>query len=231
MFLGIIKMVNNIKKGRVYGTYEDNDNNIYTENLVWNHKTYNEKLVEFRGKQYRLWDPYRSKIGAFIRKGKKVKLHNRMNVLYLGASTGTTVSHVSDIMTKGNIFAVEFGPRVFRDLYLECEYRDNILPILDDANKPKNYLDIVTEVDFLFQDVAQKNQVEIFSKNAKYFLKNNSLAMISIKARSIDSTKKPKKVFRDVKKKLKSNKFEIIDSLSLNPYEKDHEMIVCSYNY
>ncbi len=224
-------MVNNLKKGKVYGVFRGDDSNIYTENLVWNHKTYNEKIVEFEGKQFRLWDPYRSKIGAFIRKGKKVKFHNRMNVLYLGASTGTTVSHISDIMTKGRIYSVEFGVRVFRDLFLESKYRDNIFPILSDANKPKNYLDIVPEVDFLFQDVAQKNQVEILSKNAKLYLKNGSHAMIAVKARSIDASAKPKKVFKNVRKKLKSSGFKILDKVSLNPYEEDHEMVLCEYNF
>eukprot|EP00493_Phyllostaurus_siculus_P025903 UN26248 len=48
---------------------------------------------------FRVWNPYRSKLGASVLNGiKKIPVAPGMKVLYLGAASGTTVSHVSDIV-------------------------------------------------------------------------------------------------------------------------------------
>jgi len=77
-------------------------------------------------------------------------------VLYLGAASGTTVSHVSDIVgPEGTVFAVEYSERSGRDLVNMSKNRPNIVPIIEDARKPLKYRMLVSMVDCIFSDVAQ----------------------------------------------------------------------------
>jgi len=201
----------------------------YTKNLVPGKDVYGEKLVREKGVEYREWNITRSKLGAGLAKNlNKLKLGKGDLVLYLGASTGTTVSHISDIVGKsGLVFALEFAPRVLRELVFLAEKRKNIAPILADCNRPEQYYDKVCVSDFMFMDIAQRNQVEIFLKNFQ-FLKDGGQAILCVKARSIDVTKKPGLIFDMVKKELVRNKINIIDYKNLDPYEKDHCLFLCS---
>ncbi len=196
-------------------------NRFATLNLVPGQRVYGEKIIRKKGKEYRLWDPFRSKLAAALTKGMKIPFSEDWLVLYLGVATGTTASHLSDIIRKGYIFGVDFAPRVLREFILLAETRENLIPIMGDANKPSDYWSIVPEVDFLYQDVAQPNQDEILVKNAEIFLKKGGLAFVAIKARSIDVTKKPEQVFREFKQKI-SKRFEILQEKRLDPFDKDH---------
>lgn len=199
-------------------------NKLYTKNLTPGKTVYTEKLFDFKGEEYREWDPRKSKLGAGILKDiKDVKLKEGDVVLYLGAASGTTVSHVSDIVdNNGFVFALDFAPRVVRDLVYVAEERKNIAPMMFDANKPDEYQHLILpQIDFLFMDIAQKNQSEIFIKNVKRFLKKSAFAMVAIKARSIDVTKKPKQIYNQVRNELKQH-FELVDEKNLEPFEKDH---------
>lgn len=199
-----------------------------TKNLTEGN-VYGEKLFE-NGK-YRAIEPMQSKLGALLTKtnGKVILNVKKGNfILYLGASTGTTVSHFSDIVEiNGGVFAVESSPRVIRELVFLCEKRKNIAPILSDANHPEEYKDKVMKCDFLYQDVSQKNQVEIFVKNARMFLKKDSYCVLMLKARSINVAKEPKKIFEETEKKLKENGIKVLDKILLEPYQKDHCAFVC----
>jgi len=194
-----------------------------TLNLVPGFSVYGERLIKDQGKEYREWDPYRSKIGAAIMNNiKDIPIHEGDNVLYLGASTGTTASHVSDIVGKnGKVFCVDISPRTTRDLIFVCEKKKNMIPILADASKVEEYEFIVEPCDFVFEDVAAPKQISILIKNCDKFLKPKGYAMIAIKSRSIDVTKDPKEIFDEAEREL--NKFfEIIDKKRLEPFEEDH---------
>ena len=201
---------------------------IYTINLVKGKKVYGERLFIERGIEYREWDIRRSKLGAAIKKNiKQLGFKPGNVVLYLGSASGTTVSHVSDIIgPKGLIFALEFAPRVMRDLMFMCNDRKNIAPILADAHQPQKYEDKMCMVDFVFQDIAQKDQAEIFLRNCELFLKDDGLAIIAIKSRSIDITKKPTLIYKIVENKLKE-KMDVIDFKTLDPFERDHCVFLC----
>src|SRR3989338_3765739 len=175
-----------ITQSKIFEVYQDDRKRIYTINLTPGKKVYAEKLVTEKGVEYRQWDPKRSKLGAAILKGcPNTGIRKGDIVLYLGAASGTTVSHVSDIVGKeGFVFALDFAPRVVRDLVFVAEERKNIAPILSDTNRPESFADRACEVDIIYQDIAQKNQVEIFLKNIKLFLKNNGYALLAVKARS-----------------------------------------------
>jgi fibrillarin-like pre-rRNA processing protein len=175
---------------------------------------------------FREWNPYRSKLAAAILNGLgKNPINRESNVLYLGASTGTTVSHVSDIVTEGHIYALEFSETSMRKLIRLSEKRENMSALLQDARRPESYQYLVGDVDVIYQDVAQSDQSEILRKNAEIFLESGDFALICIKARSIDTTKSPKKVFEGEREKL-SERFEIIEETRLDPYDKDHTFLV-----
>jgi fibrillarin-like pre-rRNA processing protein len=196
-----------------------------TKNLDPGKVVYGEKLIPVEGVEYRTWDPRRSKLGAMVLKKFNIPLKEDSKVLYLGAASGTTVSHVSDIVPEGAVYAVEFAPRSMRDLIGLASRRKNIHPILADAGKPDSYAHIVEPVDLIFQDVAQPNQAQIAARNAANYLKRDGYLLLSIKARSIDTVANPKEVFKEEIKKLEQafeSKFEILNAKDLMPYHEDH---------
>ncbi|MBR3141252.1 MAG: fibrillarin-like rRNA/tRNA 2'-O-methyltransferase [Methanobrevibacter sp.] len=198
------------------------DGNVATKNLTPGTSVYGEELIK-EDEEYRIWNPRRSKLAASLLNGlENLKLEESSKVLYLGASTGTTVSHISDIVINGKIYAVEFSPTTAKKLVQLSRQRPNISPILGDATKPKEYLNIVESVDLVYCDVAQPTQTELFMKNMNLFGKDNSMGLLMIKARSIDVVQKPKKIFKQQEKKLKEKGFKINEKIKLEPYEKDH---------
>ena len=190
-----------------------------TENSVKGFKVYGEKLVKKQDHEYRLWDPFRSKLAAGILKGLRgLPLRQDGSVLYLGASTGTTASHIADI-TSGFVYCVEISQRMMRDLLPVCTLKKNMIPILGDARAPASYTSMVSGVDFIYQDVAQKNQAEILLRNMDYFKAKS--ALLAIKARSISSVKDAKQVFREELGKIRE-KYDVVETVDLKPYDKDH---------
>jgi len=217
-----------MKKSKIFEVYEDYKKRIYTVNLTPGKKVYDERLVKEKGMEFREWNARRSKLAAAILKGcQNIFMRKGDVVLYLGCSYGTTPSHVSDIVGKeGFVFALDFAPRVMRDMVFVCEDRKNMAPILGDANKPQSYADKVCMVDIVYQDIAQRNQVDIFLKNFNLFLKKDGYGLLAVKARSVDVTKKPKQIFAEVKQRLEKE-VTIVDYRTLEPYELDHCMFIC----
>jgi fibrillarin-like pre-rRNA processing protein len=188
-------------------------------------KVYNERLFIYKDREYRSWNPYRSKIVAAISNGLKIMLDSNFNLLYLGAATGTTVSHFSDILKNGIVFAIENSPISMKKLLNVCDIRKNIIPILEDAYHPERYYSTVPRVDFIYQDISQRNQAEIFEENIKRYLKPKHKAVLMVKARSIDVSLSPKKSYEIVLRKLLDSGFIINQIIDLKPFEKDHVAI------
>lgn len=205
------------------------DGAIATKSFAPGIQVYNEKILKSEEGEFRIWNPYRSKLSAALKKGlKNFPFKKGSKILYLGASTGTTVSHVSDIVeSKGEIYAVEIAPQCMRSLIKLADERENVIPIHGDARKPKDYEE-VGKVEIIYQDVAQPDQDEILIANAKMFLKKGGIAMIAIKSQSIDVTLEPEEVFEKVLKKLGSH-FEILEKIKLEPYDKDHLFVVLKF--
>lgn len=198
-----------------------------TKNLVNGKKVYGERIIRKGKEEWRVWDPTSSKLGAALVKGlKNFPIKKGMKILYLGASTGTTPSHISDIVERdGIIYAVEFSGRSMRDLIPLARQRKNIAPILGDARMPENYAQMVEKVDLVYCDVAQPDQSEIIMRNAKIFLKPQGWMMIAVKARSINVAKKPNQIYAEERAKL-SKMFDILEQIDLDPLEKDHCFMV-----
>lgn len=189
-------------------------------------RVYGEKLVREGESEYRMWDLYRSKLAAAIHKGlKELPIKPGSTVLYLGAATGTTPSHVSDIVgSSGTVFCVEFAQRSMRDLLSVCERRQNMLPIMGDARQPEQYAEGIGKVDVVYQDVAQPDQADIFIKNSKLFLKKGGWGMIAIKSQSIDVTRQPRKVFEEFVSQVGSE-IGVKEQIELSPYDLEHLFI------
>lgn len=192
-------------------------------------KAYGERTLKEGGEEYRIWDSYRSKLSGAMKKGLKTfPFSVGSKVLYLGASTGTTISHLSDILgPEGEIYSVEIAPQCMKSLIALSERRQNIIPIHGDARQPQEYQD-AGKVDVIYMDVAQPDQDDILIKNARMFLEKGGIAMIAIKSQSIDVTKPPAEVFEAVLRKLEPV-FEIIEKIKLEPYDKDHLFVVGRY--
>jgi fibrillarin-like pre-rRNA processing protein len=220
--------VNKSKIFEVYETRLGKRRLLLTKSMVLGKTVYDERTFRDDGVEYREWKPEKSKLAASILKGTpNTGIRVGDVILYLGSSTGTTVSHVSDIVGKdGFIFALDHAPRVMRELVFVAEDRKNIAPVLADANNPLSYADKVCLADVIYQDVAQKNQVSIFLKNIDLFLKKGGYALLAVKARSIDVTKNPKQIFKQVRVELEKT-LTIIDYRELEPYQKDHCMFIC----
>jgi fibrillarin-like pre-rRNA processing protein len=219
-------------QGVYVATLEDGSQRLATKNLTPGRNVYGERLVCYEGVEYRLWDAFRSKLAAAILKGlKNVPIKPGHQVLYLGAASGTTASHVSDIVGEnGHVYCVEFASRAMRELVNNvCAYRCNMSPLLEDARLPERYaLFIKGKVDDIYCDIAQPEQAKVLADNADLFLKNSGWVMLAVKAQSIDVTKEPSEVFKREVKVLESRGFRIADIIHLEPYDKAHAMIVAA---
>lgn len=210
-------------------TLEDGTRRLATKNLALGRNVYGERLISLKGSEYRIWDPFRSKLAAAILKGLTVvPLQEGHKVLYLGAASGTTASHISDVVgEEGHLYCVEFAARTIRELVNNvCAFRPNMTPILEDARMPEKYVVFVEEVDAIYCDVAQPEQAKIIADNAEVFLKEDGWTMLAVKSQSIDVTRKPSEVFNQEIGILKNRGFNIMEVVHLEPYDKAHVMIV-----
>ncbi len=195
-----------------------------TKNLNPGRTVYGERLLVDGNVEYREWMHIKSKLASAMRRGVRVpELKSGTNVLYLGASSGTTVSHVSDIVgDTGLVFAVEFAPRMARDLMKLVEVRKNIIPIVADARYPSEYTHLVHGVDFLFCDVSQPDQSQLFLDNANAFLKKGGTALIAIKTRSISQRDTSKVIFDRQVKILENGGFKTSRTEDIHRFHKQH---------
>lgn len=214
-------------------TLDDGSQRLATKNLVPGRNVYGERLIRFEDEEYRVWDAFRSKLAAAILKGLDyVPITPRHSVLYLGAASGTTASHVSDIVgEKGNVYCVEFASRSLRDLVDNvCSYRFNMIPLLEDARTPEKYrMFIRSKVDDIYCDIAQPEQARVLADNADVYLKREGWIMLAVKSQSIDVTKEPAVIYEQEKKVLKNRGFRIQELVDLEPYDKAHAMILAQF--
>ncbi|MFX1447502.1 MAG: fibrillarin-like rRNA/tRNA 2'-O-methyltransferase [Promethearchaeota archaeon] len=197
---------------------------LYTKNLVPGKKVYGEKLISFKGEEYREWDPFRSKLAAMILEKPSLDfLKKGLNCLYLGASSGTTISHLSDILSNGIIYGVEFAERSMRQLIQNIDKRNNVVPILGNANFPESYANsIFTPIDLVYQDIAQPNQAQIAIENCNYYLKDNGILIFAIKSQSIDSIQRSEKTYIQEMRIIEKEGYAIIDNINIHKYAANH---------
>ncbi|BEJ16933.1 hypothetical protein CspHIS471_0603340 [Cutaneotrichosporon sp. HIS471] len=213
---------------------------LVTRNLTPGESVYGEKRIsvatmnadgEEEKVEYRVWNPFRSKLAAGILGGlDAIHIKPGAKVLYLGAASGSTVSHVADIVgPEGIVYAVEFSHRPGRDLIGMAKKRTNVIPIVDDARHPQKYRMLLQMVDVIFADVAQPDQARIIALNAHHFLKQGGAIVISIKANCIDSTAPAAQVFASEVNNMRKEGIKPKEQLTLEPYERDHAIVVGTY--
>jgi rRNA 2'-O-methyltransferase fibrillarin len=204
---------------------------LVTKNLAPGESVYGEKRISVENSgpanedgtpsvtkvEYRVWNPFRSKLAAGVLGGlDEIFIKPGAKVLYLGAASGTSVSHVADIVgPTGTVFAVEFSHRSGRDLINMATHRTNVIPIIEDARHPLRYRMLVSMVDVIFADVAQPDQARIVGLNAHLFLKVGGGIVVSIKANCIDSTAAPEAVFAREVQKLRDERIKPLEQLTL----------------
>ncbi len=221
-------MSRKLKPHKLFEIYQEaRGKKIFTKSILPGKVHFDERIIRDNGEEYREFDPKRSKLAAMIMKGcTNTGIRKNDVVLYLGSSHGYTPSFVSDIVGKeGLIFGIDPAPRVMRDFVFLSEERKNLVPILADANHPDQYLTRVCQADVVYQDIAQKNQADIFIRNCNLFLKKGGYGLLAVKARSIDVKKQPKQLFEQIRLEL-DKIFKVIDYRILEPFEKDHCMII-----
>ncbi|CDM34776.1 hypothetical protein DTO013E5_3310 [Penicillium roqueforti] len=214
---------------------------LVTKNLTPGTAVYGEKRISVEGpatedgtvtkNEYRVWNPFRSKLAAGVLGGlDDIYMKPGSKVLYIGAASGTSVSHVADIVgPTGNVYAVEFSHRSGRDLIGMATHRTNVIPIVEDARHPLRYRMLVPMVDVIFADVAQPDQARIVGLNAHMFLKDGGGVIVSVKANCIDSTAKPEVVFAKEVQKMREEKIKPKEQLTLEPFERDHCIVAGIY--
>ncbi len=214
-------------KGTMFeGVFTDGER-LYTRNSAPGKAVYGERLVSADEVQYREWVPTRSKLAAYLRSGGMFFPFRRDTaVLYLGAASGTTASHVADIVTEGTVYCVEVSPRSFRDLVPVCESRPNMVPFLADATKPQEYSFGVEGVNVVYQDIAQRGQAQIFIKNYRAF--SAQAGLLVIKSRSEDVSADPERMYEEARRQLQTAGLVVREVVRLDPMEKDHAMIAVS---
>lgn len=216
-------------EGVFWVNFDVGSKRLATKNLAPGISVYGETLVKDKTCEYRTWDAYRSKLAAAIlRNISSLPLKRASTVLYLGSASGTTASHVSDIVeAEGRVYCVEFAQRSMRELIdTLCQHRTNVYPILADARMPERYKALVAPSDVIYCDVAQPEQAKILADNAEVFLKPNGYLLIAIKSRSVDVTMDPPDVFKQEIRILEKRNFEVLQTVRLEPYEQDHAMVI-----
>ncbi|KAI5308600.1 Small subunit processome complex component, partial [Ascosphaera atra] len=230
------------RHGGVFVARGGKEDLLVTKNLTPGESVYGEKRIAVESPsqdadapatkvEYRVWNPFRSKLAAGILGGlDEIYMKPGAKVLYLGAASGTSVSHVADVVgPTGTVYAVEFSHRSGRDLIGMATHRTNVIPIVEDARHPLRYRMLVGMVDVVFADVAQPDQARIVGLNAHLFLKAGGGVIVSIKANCIDSTAKPEVVFAKEVQKMRDERIKPREQLTLEPFERDHCIVAGIY--
>ncbi len=211
--------------------------NVWTVNANPSVAVRGESLRKFRGIEHRRWDPNRSKLGAGLlrtRNDPTLLLPNAgSTVLYLGAGHGTTISHLHDHLCGaknrfgGRLVAVDLAPRCLRDLTYLAEHRSGLVPVLGDARKFDTWgVLIPSRVDWLFQDVAQAGQVEIFLSAVRRFLSKDGIGLLSLKAASErHNDGGDEDIFAAAIAQL-SSEVELLEHINLTGFEDQHALFV-----
>ena len=211
---------------------------LVTLNLTPGKDAEGEKLIKQEIKsetptflEYRVWNPFRSKLGASILGGiEDIHIKPGTKVLYLGAACGITISHISDIIgSDGLLYAVESSLHDAGKLLTLAKDRPNIVPIVEEASEPWRYQKLVGTVDTIYCDLPGPDQVTVLAANANCFLQPNGAFLIVISSDAISSEDADEVIYANEVKRLRENEFKPYEQLTLEPYERSHAVISGRY--
>ena len=165
-----------------------------------------------------VWNPYHSKLSAYLLAGgKNWPFERNSKILYLGSAEGNTISYLSEICKTNSITAIEISPVAMAELLVLVKKKNNIIPCLCDAHFPEKYRIQANNPEIIYQDIAQNDQVEIFIRNCEYFKPKQAFLML--KTQSI--AKKDLDIFKCTKKRL-NEIFESVESVNINKWARGH---------
>lgn len=215
------------KSPRLARTRVGDRTELFTETVGDLPPVYGERWVHVAGKAYRSFEPARSKVSAGVVHGWSGPLPAPgERWLYLGAATGTTASHLADLVgPNGRVYAVERSPRPFSRLLALTARWPNLLPILADARDPRSYGSLVPPVDGLYADVAQPDQVEIVRANAELFLTGPGTAVVlALKTASMGRHRTAPAHLEEAERQL-ARGVRRVPSVRLDPFHKGHYLV------
>lgn len=188
---------------------------------------YGERWIERSGRTYRVFDPNRSKLAAGLVRGwdgPVPRVGERW--LYLGAASGTTASHVADLVgPDGAVYAVERSVRPFARLLALAERWPGLLPVLGDARGPEAYLDLVPPVEGIYADIPQPDQIEIVLANARLFLRGpESGLVVALKTASMGRATPAAGHLHRAEEQLGAL-VDLDPSVKLDPFHRAHYLI------
>ncbi len=188
---------------------------------------YGERWASVDGRALRSFEPARSKLAAGLQRGWDGPLPSAgTRWLYLGAASGTTASHVADLLgPDGALYAVERSLRPFTRLVAVAERWPNLLPLLADARVPETYADRVPIVDGIYADVAQPDQVAIVLANAELFLRDRGGAvLLALKTSSMGRGLNAPAHLREAEAAL-APVLRLDRSVRLDPFHRSHYLV------
>lgn len=188
---------------------------------------YGERWVHDGRRSFRSFEPGRSKLSAgLVREWSGPVPRVGESWLYLGAATGTTASHVADLVgPEGRVYAVERSPRPFARLLSLAERWPNLLPILGDAREVRELSALVAPVHGVYADIAQPDQVAIVRANAELFLEGREAAVVlALKTASMGRERDPAGHLAAAEHELASA-VELVPSVRLDPFHRGHFLV------
>ena len=212
---------------------------LWTRNAVKGKSVRDERRKKDSRIEWRQWEPQKSKVAACLLKTKldpsELIPEVGSTCLYLGASSGTTVSHIHDHVCgsgnhhNGQIVSVEISPRMMRYLSKVSELRPGLIPVLGDARKPTVISPYLRDkVDWIHQDISVAEQTKSFLKISDIFLKPNGIGLLSLKAASErwmeggDDSR-----FKEAEEMINSSEsVTLLDNIDISHFESQHRIFV-----
>ncbi len=200
---------------------------LWTEAVGAPPPVYAERWTSWSGRALRTFEPARSKLSAALARGWSGPIPAPEEAwLYLGAASGTTASHVADLVgPAGRVYAVERSLRPFARLLHLAQRWPNLLPILGDAREPERYADRVPLVDGVYADVAQPDQVALLLANVELFLRDRTgRVVLALKTSSIQRGVPAPAHLRAAEEAL-GRQLTLAESVRLDPFHRSHYLV------
>jgi len=213
---------------------------LWTRNAVKGVSVRGERRKREGRIEWRRWEQSKSKVAAALLRTRfepsSLLPIPGSTCLYLGASSGGTVSHIHDFVCgaenhhKGQLVAVEISPRMVRDLVRLSDSRSGLIPVLGDARKPEQISPFIRgKANWIHQDLSIADQAETFVRMATTFLAPGGIGLLSLKAaseRSSDGDDNSR--FQKAERILRDSDLVLIERIDLAGMEEQHVVFTCS---
>jgi len=207
---------------------------LWTRNAVRGVSVRGERRKTDSKIEWRAWAASKSKVAAALLRTSnnpsELLPETGSTCLYLGASYGSTVSHIHDHVCgsgnhhSGQVVAVEISPRAMRELSALATRRTGLVPVLGDARVPSQIAPFIRgKADWIHQDLSIADQAQTFVKMTQAFLRPGGTGLLSLKAAS-ERASQGDDVSRFAKAEgiLKESNLELIERIDLTGLEEQH---------